>query len=57
MRAGLGLLRLSPDLFWRTTLRELTAAIGEPAAGARPSRAALSGLMNLYPDTKDDANG
>ena len=48
---GLGVLRLSPDEFWRMTPRELAAAI-ETATGARAplDRAGLSELMQRYPD-------
>lgn len=52
MGAGLGLLRLSPDAFWRMTPRELAAAISalapQPAAGL--DRAGLSTLMARFPD-------
>lgn len=51
LRFGLGQLRLSPDAFWRLSLRELHALAG---AGDRPeavSRTSLQALMALYPDT------
>jgi uncharacterized phage protein (TIGR02216 family) len=51
---GLGVLRLSPDQFWRTTPRELAAALhglfGEPAPPL--DRAALAALCARYPDTR-----
>jgi uncharacterized phage protein (TIGR02216 family) len=51
MGFGIGVLRLSPDAFWRMTPRELSAAI-EAVSGARAplDRAALSDLMRRYPD-------
>ena len=48
---GLGVLRLSPDAFWRMTPRELAYAI-EAASGRRAplDRVALQQLMKRYPD-------
>lgn len=47
MRAGLGVLRLPPEMFWRMTLKELAAALGRPQrAGAKMLRE----LMKEYPD-------
>lgn len=52
MHAGLGLLRLPPDQFWRMTPRELAAALGLLAhASARLDRAVLEDLMLRFPDT------
>jgi uncharacterized phage protein (TIGR02216 family) len=48
MYFGLGVLRLSPDQFWRSTLRELQAA-----RGSLPSpllRQNLNSLMQHFPD-------
>ncbi|MEP9379734.1 rcc01693 family protein [Aquabacter sp. CN5-332] len=51
MHAGLGLLRLPPDQFWRMTPRELAAALGILArASAQLDRAALEDLMLRFPD-------
>ena len=53
MRFGLGVLRLSPDNFWRATPRELHAAaegLFGPRDGATPSREKLDALMNAFPD-------
>lgn len=53
MRFGLGVLRLSPDVFWAATPRELAAAhAGLSGQGmARPlERSALERLMDLHPD-------
>lgn len=58
MAAGLGLLRLSPDVFWAMTPRELMAALEgaglttAPAAapGGPLSRSELEGLMARFPD-------
>jgi uncharacterized phage protein (TIGR02216 family) len=53
MAAGLGLLRLSPAVFWSMTPKELAAALngllGPAAAGPLP-RGSLAGLMARYPD-------
>lgn len=51
MNAGLGLLRLDPDSFWRMTPREFAAACGAfaPARRSLP-RGDLERLMRLYPD-------
>jgi uncharacterized phage protein (TIGR02216 family) len=53
MRAGLGSLRLSPDVFWAMTPRELEAALigafGMPR-DASMSSGELSMLMAMYPD-------
>ena len=48
---GLGVLRLSPEQFWRMTPRELAYAI-EAATGRRAplDRAGLQQLMKRYPD-------
>ncbi|HVV63284.1 MAG TPA: rcc01693 family protein [Pseudolabrys sp.] len=48
---GLGVLKLSPDAFWRLTPRELAFAI-EGATGRGPplDRAALADMMTRYPD-------
>jgi uncharacterized phage protein (TIGR02216 family) len=52
MAAGLGVLRLAPDAFWRMTPRELAAALAGLAGGsAMPlGRGELVELMRLYPD-------
>ena len=49
---GLGILRLSPDAFWRMTPRELSYAIAAVtgATAAPIARADLDGLMRLFPD-------
>ena len=48
---GLGVLRLSPEQFWRMTPRELACAL-EAAGGRGPplDRAALADMMTRYPD-------
>lgn len=49
---GLGVLKLSPDAFWRMTPRELALAI-EAVTGrsAEPlGRAAFAALMTRFPD-------
>lgn len=51
MHAGLGVLRLAPDAFWRMTPRELAAALGLfDLASARLDRAGLDDLMRRFPD-------
>ncbi|MFG1371790.1 rcc01693 family protein [Xanthobacter oligotrophicus] len=52
MGAGFGLLRLSPDAFWRMTPRELAAAVSAllPPAPDHLSRPDLSALMARFPD-------
>lgn len=48
MFLGLGVLRLTPQAFWRVTLRELAAALGE---GATPlARTRFAELMQEFPD-------
>jgi uncharacterized phage protein (TIGR02216 family) len=48
---GLGVLRLSPDEFWRMTPRELACAIeAVTGTGAPFSRSRLANLMEKYPD-------
>jgi uncharacterized phage protein (TIGR02216 family) len=47
MRAGLGMLRIPPEQFWRMTLKELAAALGPQH---RTDVKALRELMNRYPD-------
>ena len=48
MRFGLGQLHLSPLEFWRSTPRELAAAMGTPPQ-PMPRQNLLS-LMDLFPD-------
>ena len=54
MAAGLGLLALSPSEFWRTTPKEIDAALrgrfGSRLQESIPARAELEQLMQLYPD-------
>ncbi len=48
---GLGVLRLSPDAFWRMTPRELAHAIEAVAGRGEPlAREELTALMKRYPD-------
>ena len=52
MGFGLGVLRLSPDAFWRMTPRELAAAM-EPAIGPRAAaldHASFAALRARFPD-------
>jgi len=49
--AGLGLLRLSPDQFWRMTPRELAYAIEAVTGRSAPlARNTLLELKTRYPD-------
>ena len=54
MALGLGLLRWSPDAFWRATPRELLAAAqglaGRASGAPPPARADLDRLMRAFPD-------
>ena len=52
MGAGFGLLRLSPDAFWRMTPRELAAAVSAllPAQSGPLPRAGFDALMARFPD-------
>ncbi len=48
---GLGVLRLSPDAFWRMTPRELACAVEAVTGRKMPlDREGLSDLMKRYPD-------
>jgi uncharacterized phage protein (TIGR02216 family) len=49
---GLGVLRLSPDAFWRMTPRELALALDTvfPAAPAPLTRSAFDALRGRFPD-------
>jgi uncharacterized phage protein (TIGR02216 family) len=49
---GLGVLRLSPDAFWRMTPRELALAIEavQGRSAAPLERSALDALMQRFPD-------
>ena len=49
MRIGLGQLHLSPAEFWRSTPRELAAALG-PAPPQPMLRQSLLTLMDAFPD-------
>lgn len=51
MGFALGLLRWSPDAFWRATPRELSAALQGPRRSLAPARAeTLAALMRAFPD-------
>ena len=54
MEAGLGMLRLPPQIFWAMTPRELEAALrgafGVSRAVTPLSRADLTALMAAHPD-------
>jgi uncharacterized phage protein (TIGR02216 family) len=48
---GLGVLKLSPQQFWRMTPRELAFAIEAASGRSAPlTRADLTTLMKRYPD-------
>ena len=50
---GLGVLRLSPEQFWRMTPRELAYAIEAVRGRNTPlDRASLNELMKRYPDVR-----
>jgi uncharacterized phage protein (TIGR02216 family) len=51
MQFGFGVLRLSPEAFWRMTPRELAQAIVAVRGAASPiDRGGLDVLMQLFPD-------
>ncbi len=54
MTAGLGLLRMPPQVFWNMTVPELTAALGGleglGAPAPAPARGELDALMQRFPD-------
>lgn len=54
MAFGLGVLRLSPDSFWRMTPREIHAASEALFGSARthPDRIGLHELMQMFPDSQ-----
>jgi uncharacterized phage protein (TIGR02216 family) len=57
MQFGFGVLKLSPDAFWRMTPRELAEAITAvrgPVA-APLDRDGLNALMRRFPDRAEDA--
>lgn len=50
---GLGVLKLSPEQFWRTTPRELAYAIAAATGRTAPlGRDGLAHLMKRYPDER-----
>jgi uncharacterized phage protein (TIGR02216 family) len=50
MQLGMGRLRLSPEQFWRSTMRELVSAGGVSSPAAPLLRQSLIDLMEIYPD-------
>jgi uncharacterized phage protein (TIGR02216 family) len=50
MGFGLGVLRFSPDVFWKMTLRELAAAVKAMFPTTAVSRTSFDALMKRYPD-------
>lgn len=56
MQFGLGVLKLSPDAFWRMTPRELAAAMVALGGGHADAigRTRLHELMQLFPDREAD---
>ena len=49
MRAGMGVLKLSPKDFWAATPREIASAFPRKDH-APPPRAAMDQLMQMFPD-------
>jgi uncharacterized phage protein (TIGR02216 family) len=49
MQIGMGALGIAPEQFWKTTLREITAASGLAQQHVM-KREALEGLMQRWPD-------
>jgi uncharacterized phage protein (TIGR02216 family) len=53
LQLGIGRLRLSPDQFWRSTLRELVLAAGLLSSPESPLlRQSLLDMMEHYPDAE-----
>jgi uncharacterized phage protein (TIGR02216 family) len=50
MQLGIGRLRLSPEQFWRSTLRELVIAAGLTSHGSPLLRQNLEEMMRSFPD-------
>lgn len=59
MAMGFGLLRLSPDVFWRMTPREFAHAARwlSPRQMQPPDRAVLRDLMQQFPDQEGQELG
>jgi uncharacterized phage protein (TIGR02216 family) len=59
MRVGLGLLRLSPGVFWAMTPIEFERAVAALThrRAAPPHRADLAALMRAFPDMTDEETG
>jgi uncharacterized phage protein (TIGR02216 family) len=58
MEAGLGSLRLTPDVFWALTPRELQTVLGLRSGHdgcLALDRAGLDALMARFPDDKEQA--
>ncbi|MBO3759491.1 rcc01693 family protein [Ciceribacter sp. L1K22] len=51
LHAGLFLLRLPPELFWRLSLPEFAAMTGGFGGAERMGRGRLDALMVRFPDT------
>ncbi len=56
MRAGLGQLHLSPDVFWRLTPMELRTMLGADATTPPLTRARLDQLAAAFPDRVKGGN-
>jgi uncharacterized phage protein (TIGR02216 family) len=54
MRFAFGCLRLSPDMFWRMTVKEFACLCPPGTQSPAPDRAALAALMSRYPDERPD---
>lgn len=54
MAIGLGQLRLSPEVFWSMTPRELAACTGGLASTVPMTREALERLAAQHPDTPNE---
>lgn len=58
MRAGLRVLRLEPERFWRLTPVELRMMLGIEAGSAPLTRARLAELAAAFPDlARDETDG
>jgi len=57
MKAGMGGLRLSPDVFWRLTPAELALMLGLADVPTPLGRARLDALAAQYPDPERKRDG
>ncbi|WP_338551022.1 rcc01693 family protein [Roseovarius phycicola] len=54
MQAGIGMLRLSPAIFWALTPAEFELMLGKPTGFKPLKRARLEELLSAYPDQRNE---